>query len=415
MSCIRYVAGAVVLGLLSSVVHAAENDTVAVSLFSVADLVCTGNKSRTADSLSIAGLNAVRRQSLAPVNPEVEAGITRGIADGEENRWSLSLSQKIGPSRSAGSISARALLAGETARYRESVADLRSLSLSAGLNVWAAQEAVIRAREAAADAAVIESLTVLRVRAGRDAESLLLRARADRATASVELLRAESRLTYAHGECRVLWGSAGPTTFSIVLEDGIENMPSTDSLLRAVKDGPLLMRSRAAVDAARAEHSAQRLRTVPDITITGGVEGRAGGEVAGVAGSVAIEVPIFQRNRGGRVAAECAERGAALRYAEEQSRADQRLAALAKELDAMRQMRVVAEQEIVPAAEAFYASTRSAFSAGRADWRDLSDAKMNLRLAQESRVAAVVDHLNVTFEIERLCAVSPVQSSRGKE
>ncbi len=144
--------------------------------------------------------------------------------------------------------------------------------------------------------------------------------RPDQLEIEIEAERAEIEMLRARTDWEQAWSALGamvnnpelrPARLAGSLEDGAEALDQGQLLTVLLRDSPEIKAARAGVERARAVVSRQKAERIPDLFVNGGVgynneilerDGRKTGAEGRI--EVGINIPIFNRNKGGIAAAE---------------------------------------------------------------------------------------------------------------
>ncbi len=222
------------------------------------------------------------------------------------------------------------------------------------------------------------------------------RARAQRARATRELAAARARLA-------ATWGSRTPTFGQAVGELPPPTMPPPLEQLRSsLMETPEITRLEDQIQLQQRVLEFEKSLRIPDLNVSVGRRRfEEIGESAWVA-AIAVPIPIFDRNQGARRAAkfelERARRDAeAVRIA-----LDAELTAAIQRLDAAGQDVTIANQEIVPSANAAFTAVEMGYREGKFGFLDVLDAQRALFDARSLLLASHEEYLLARTGLERL-------------
>jgi cobalt-zinc-cadmium efflux system outer membrane protein len=268
---------------------------------------------------------------------------------------------------------------------------------------WALQERLWRLRDTRRIAAEAVVAAGQRLAAGAAPSVERIRAAGDLTLAEVAVARTAAELSAARRALALHWNRSEADFDSLALpRPSLAPPPALDSARTALARHP--ERALAATDSAlaaahvRMAHAAR----VPDLDARFGVRDlREAGGVGWVAGA-ALQLPLWNSQRGAVDAAEAEwAQAARARFALDRRLESQLRSAierLAASTDAFREL----DERGVPTADAAFAAVRSDYRAGRLSYLDLVAAQ---RAALEARLAAVEGAAEVwraRVELERL-------------
>lgn len=202
--------------------------------------------------------------------------------------------------------------------------------------------------------------------------------------AARDLATAKARLTALLG-----WGES-PPSFEIAPgpapggEIGLADLVETAYAAR-----PDLRAARAEIDAAAARLGWEKARV---LKLTATLEGKEKGDAGVFVGpSGKIEIPIFNRNEGGRARAKAEMEKAAQAYVAARERIRLEVTEAFARLSAARQALALLDTEIVPAAEEAASRARKAYAAGEEPYLFALEAERQLLEARRREALAAAD------------------------
>lgn len=208
------------------------------------------------------------------------------------------------------------------------------------------------------------------------------------ATTSLQTTTASRRAEAAAARLASFWGAAAGEVACLRLDLA----PPAAAPAADARANPLVAIAEAEIEVQRAEVARQRAEATPDVEVAAGVRHLAGpGEVSLVAG-VAVELPLFDRNRGNVRAAEERLFAAQARARVAEQEAAARLARLRADVEVARQRATTLGGETIPAAERAFEALRRAWQGGAASSLDVLDAQRSLVALRLERVDALADY-----------------------
>lgn len=276
--------------------------------------------------------------------------------------------------------------------------------------VIAGQERLKLAEETRRLAQQVVDTVVLRVQAGKVAPIEETRAKVGLSSARIEFEQAQRDLVSARKRLALLWGDTVPQ-FGRALGDLEISVapPDFDLLQQRVMENPLALRALKNVEHRKALLEVEHTRRIPNLTVTAGVVNYAmlGGNTA--IASVAIPLPLFDRNQGNikeayqRVSkAEDEQAALALRLKTELAQSFEAMSAAWHEITILR-------DEILPGARSAFSVTRRGYELGKFGLLEMLDAQRILFQNQLLYVRALANYQRLVNDIERLIA-APLES-----
>jgi len=234
--------------------------------------------------------------------------------------------------------------------------------------------------------------------------------RPDQLEIEIEAERAEIEMLRAQTDWEQAWAALGamvnnpslrPARLAGSLEDAGAALEQEQLLATLLRDSPEVRAARAGVERARAAVARQKAERVPDLFVSGGVgysneilerDGRKTGAEGRI--EVGVNVPVFNRNRGGIAAAE-----AELAIAErELERLQLSLRArLASSFRAYRNARTTVEKyrtQVVPRA-------RQAYEMYLGNFRQMAASYPQVLIAQRTLFQVEVEYARALVELRR--------------
>lgn len=276
--------------------------------------------------------------------------------------------------------------------------------------VIAGQERVKLAEETRRLAQQVVDTVVLRVKAGKVPPIEETRAKVGLSAARIEFEQAQRDLISARKRLALLWDSAMPQFGQALGSLEISIAPPDFQLLQErVMENPLALRALKNIEHRKAMLEVEQTRRIPNLTVNAGVVNYAllGGNTA--IASVAIPLPLFDRNQGNikeahqRVSkAEDEQAAMALRLKTELAQSYEAMSAAWNEIGILR-------DEILPGARSAFDVTRRGYELGKFGLLEMLDAQRILFQNQVLYVRALANYHRLVNDIERLIA-APIES-----
>lgn len=292
----------------------------------------------------------------------------------------------------------------EAARWRR---DASRLQVAAALAVAYAEAEAAQRRYALAEEALELAVADARaalilVEEGREPLLRGIQGESEAAAARAALDEARAERDAAFAELTALAGGQTPLTS---VESSLLDRSPTASVGQAA-DAPAVLALVAERDAAQARVRVETARGRPDVRASVGVRRFEAEDATALTAGVSLQLPLFDRNRGGVSAAEAEVRAAEarLRGARLDADADWRAAAARRDAAASR---VVAADAAVTAATEAYRLTRIGFEAGRLSQLELRSTRSGLVQTRDVAIAARLMRARAEAELARLEGRAP--------
>ncbi len=250
-----------------------------------------------------------------------------------------------------------------------------------------------RAQQAAAD----------RVRAGRDSPVDVLRADVALAESRIERQKAEKALTAARHSLAATWGGHTPV-FEKVEGDFYQTpapRPSAE-MTAAVGDNPDLARWRTEEDKRRAALRLEKARGVPDLTIGGGVRRYEQTDDEALVFSLAVPLPLFDRNQGGVLGATAQLAKARRQFEAARVKTLAALSEATSALAAAYEEVTILHTEVLPKAQTAFEAAQQGYRQGKFDYLHLLDSQRTLFQTQMRYIDAVETYHRSQADVARL-------------
>ncbi|MFN0149251.1 MAG: TolC family protein [bacterium] len=353
-------------------------------------------------------------------NPELSLEVEDVGGTGESQgfkaaQFTLGLGQMIelGGKRGARLAAARRLRDLAAWDYEAKRLEILTRTAAAFIEVLAAQERIALAEEAVRLAEQIETTVDARVNAARSHEAEGSRARIALASARIERDLRQRKLLVARQHLASHWGSTDPRYERV---DGdlsrVSILPPYERLSVRLEQHPNLARWATEATAREAFLRAETAGGRPDLTLGAGVRHRADVDENAAVLSVAMPLPLFNRNQGAIAAAKAAlartedECGAA------RSSAHAALRSAYQSYEAARSEIALVEADVLPDAEEAFQAIRGGYEEGRFSFLEVLDVQHTLAAARAQRLRALAElHLSVV-DIEALIGESIEDAGR---
>lgn len=347
-------------------------------------------------------------QAALRPNPALEIA-SENLGSGQREE-TLSVSQTI---ELGGKRAARMALAARASTVVESEVAAKSAAIYAELKQAFVETLAAQSRYQLAVASQVlaqrSALSIDRqIEAGRLARVASTRARVDVANANLGVARAKSALTRTRMKLAVASGSPHR---SMVADGALEPLPALAPLVELearLETSPLLLVSRHETARRAAEVGVESSRRRGDLTVNAGVRHLSGSDEAVGVLSIAIPLPLTDRNQGSVLRAQsAAEQAASLERATYVSLQAELHDAYSRYANAVATAATVRD-DIVPAAAAALADTERGFSLGKFALADILDTRRTLLEAQLQLVDALAEAHLAEAAVSRVLGLTDV-------
>lgn len=287
--------------------------------------------------------------------------------------------------------------------YQTMRADLILAASVAFVDVLAAQQGQALAEESVTLARAFADTVSRRVAAGKTSPVEETKARVSLLSASVEFDQAKRELAAARQRLSSLWNNPAPRFPSAAGDlERMTDLPNHEQLLQRARGNPDLARWEAEIAQRNAATDAAKARSIPDLTVTGGLSQFSQFNDTAFTIGIAIPIPLFDRNQGGTLEAlrlrdkTLEQKRAAENKVETQlANAGQRLAAVRTEIETLK-------ADILPGAQSALDATRKGYELGKFGFIDVLDAQRTLSQVRTQYLDALARYHRGVREMERL-------------
>lgn len=398
-------AGILAIGSLTPAVRAQDPLTLGMAL----ELAAQGHPGLAAAGAGVQAAEARVRQARLIPNPEVEIGISEYDRNGsgfDASELEVALSQRIelGGKR-AGRMRLAQAERGLSGWEQESTRlDVLAETKRRFVAVVAAQARVALSEATEQAAGQIAFAVGERVKAGKEppmqstkAQAELELARLQRSTEQEMLAAARSRLTAMWGEAPTPFERADDASFGSLMTP-----PDIADLRARLSATPEWQRWDDEARLGEAAITAADAGRIPDIDVTVGIQRFEEDASDALLFSLALPLPLFDRNQGNRAAAD---------YERERIRHAHQVAILELQAEltdtharletAYARAKTLGEK-VVPAMENAFVAAQEGYRQGKFDFLDMLDAQRTLFEARASLTDATETYHHARIDIERL-------------
>ena len=282
-------------------------------------------------------------------------------------------------------------------------------------NVIVSQEQVRLTEELLVVAESFAGTVRARVEAGKVSPVEEIRARATVARVRVEVAKASRGLAAARVRLVTAWGSSEPRFTRALGQLPIPAAPPPLDILEGMlAETPEMARLTEEVERQKQVIKLEKARGVPDLTLTAGPRHfRETGSWAWV-GGFSLPLPIFDRNQGGRRAAEFELERTRSEVAAERAALESRLAQGLERLRAIGEEASSYQKEIVPANTEAFEAMSFGFREGKFGFLEVLDAQRSLFEARLLHLDSLRRYATARTQLERMIGHLPGFSNGHK-
>lgn len=284
-------------------------------------------------------------------------------------------------------------------------ADILTRLAQAFIDVLAAQQRTTMTENNFNLATQFSDAVSKRVQAGKVSPVEATKATVGYASARIELEQARRDFTIAKKQLASFWTSAEPQFSQAVGDlDTLVTLPSLDALTERLRANPLLLQREKSISERQALVAFEKSRRTPDVIVSAGVKRIEQTQDNTLVLSVAIPIPLFDRNQGN-----LQEAFQRLAKAEDEKQvvALGLSSALVQTHEALRtaesQIRLL-RADILPAAQSAFDAANKGYELGKFGFLDVLDAQRTLFQNRALYLRALVDYQRLVAELERIIA-----------
>ncbi|PNU20469.1 TolC family protein [Geothermobacter hydrogeniphilus] len=283
--------------------------------------------------------------------------------------------------------------------------DVFTAATKAYIEVVAAQQRVAQAEVLAELADAVRRAVRERVEAGKVSPLELTRAGVEYSAARLNSAKARRTLEAARKTLVSFWGATrakfGKASGDLKVAPGL---PPFEQLLRTIDNNPDLARWQTELEQRRSERRLADAGAVPDLTVMVGVRNfQDTGDNALVA-ELAIPLPLFDRNQGGRKQATASYYRARHQRQEAKNRIEAALSVAYQQLRSAHDELRVLKKELLPGAEQAFEAANFGYREGKFGFLQVVDAQRTLFEVRGQYVDALANYNTARADIERLIA-----------
>lgn len=285
--------------------------------------------------------------------------------------------------------------------------DLIAQVANAFTEVLATQEQFRLAEETQHLAQTVVNTVAKRVQAGQAPPIEETKVEVVLSATQVAFSQAQRDLSVARSRLGQLWGNSSPQFVKSVGNlESLISVPSLEALtVRALKN-PMALRALKNLEQRKSLLEVEKSRRIPNLTVSAGAVHHAaiGGTTAVV--SVAVPLPLFNRNQGNIKEAQQRIYKAADEQAVTELRIKTDLAQAYETLTAAQTEVNMLSSKILPGAARAFGVTKKGYEMGKFGFLELLDAQRTLFQNQILYIRALANYQRLVNEIERLIAGS---------
>ncbi len=287
--------------------------------------------------------------------------------------------------------------------YEAKRIDVATRVSQAFIDVLGAQQQLALMEETVQLAEQVAKIVSERVKAGKVSPVEETKANVALSSTRIELERARREWDASRKRLAATWGSTAPLFARGQGDLGpVSTIPSLPQLARHLSRNPDLARWAAEISQRQTLVDMEKLRAIPDITMTGGVRRyNTSGDNVFVVG-LSIPLPLFNRNQGGTEEA----RFRLTRAEEERRAAEVRVATLLAEahgaLSTAYGEVTSLEETVLPGAKTAFEAVNEGYRLGKFSLLDVLDAQRTFFGSRSQLLRALTDYHQAVADVERL-------------
>jgi cobalt-zinc-cadmium efflux system outer membrane protein len=375
----------------------------ALTLAAALELAEQSSPELAAARRELAAVDALIDQARIRPNPILSATYDEIGSDAPVTELALSQEIELGGKRSARIEAAERARDVATADFEGTRMRLRSEVTAAFFDVLTAQERLALAQTSAELAQRAANAAARRVAAGKVSPVEETRAQVAAAGVQVELTQAEAALELARRQLSAIWGNSEPR-FARAAEAAqmLPTAPALADLYERLTDSALLARARLETERRRATLELERAQRVPNLTVSAGAQHSEAFDSTQAVVSVAIPLPLFDRNQGNIGAAQQRLYQAQDEQAAAEVRLKRELAQAHALLTAASRQAQTLRENVLPGAQRAFEAATKGFELGKFDFLDVLDAQRTLLQARTQYLGALAQGTQAGAELARI-------------
>jgi cobalt-zinc-cadmium efflux system outer membrane protein len=289
--------------------------------------------------------------------------------------------------------------------YQSKRLDVLARTSRAFVDLLAAQQRLAFAEEVFQLGTRTLDAVLQRITAGRESPVEETKARVALAALRLDVERARRDIDGARKRLAANWSSNAPVFLRAEgrLDETVD-IPSLESLRERTTANPDLSRWSTEIQLRESDVALERSKAIPDVTVSAGVRRFEETDDQAFLVGVAIPLPVFNRNQGGRLEAGFKLNRAYGDRRATQVRIDADLAAAHNALLLANDELTALRAEVIPGAERSFEAAQQAYRLGRSGFLDVLDAQRTLLEARSRLIDALAEYQRAVVDIERLTA-----------
>lgn len=347
--------------------------------------------------------------SLWP-NPELEVEVEEVGGTGERSGFrgaetTIQLSQFIELGDKRGRRMRLTSLENEVSRwdYEAKRLEVFTLVVKVFVETLAAQERLGLAEDMLRLSEELVGTVSQRVEAGKDSPLERTKAAVVLANTRIRHQQAMRNLEFARRQLAATWAGTAPRFEKV--EGRLEPVwpvPEVDDLKDLIAENPDIVRSALAVDKQQAALELEKAKTIPDITLSGGIQRFEEADDNAVVFGLSVPLPTSDRNQGGRLEAAYNLARAKEEYRAARARIQTELADACRSASNAYTEAVELDRNVLQSAEKVFEASKEGYSQGKLDYLNLLDAQRTLFEARVRFIDALVSYHTARADVERL-------------
>lgn len=381
----------------------AVESAAALTLAGALDLAAEASPELAAARRELAAVESLIGQARVYPNPVLSA-TQEDIGSGSPvTEFALSQEIELGGKRSARIEAAERAQDVAAADFEATRARLRSEVMAAFFDVLTAQERVELAQAAVELAQRAQSAAGRRVAAGKVSPVEETRAQVAAAAVQIEFMQAETSLELARRRLAAIWGNPQPRfTRAAETAQMLPSLPALSSLQARLKDSALLARARLETERRRAVLDLERTRQIPNVTVSAGAQRSDAFDSTRGMVSIAVPLPLFDRNQGNIGAAQQRLYQALDQQAAAEIRLQRELVQAHAQLGTARRQAQSFRDDILPGAQRAFEVATKGFELGKFSFLDVLDAQRTLLQARTQYLGTLAQADQASAELQRI-------------
>jgi cobalt-zinc-cadmium efflux system outer membrane protein len=197
--------------------------------------------------------------------------------------------------------------------------------------------------------------------------------------------------------------------------EALNSVPSAEDIRKLLSSNPDIARWVKETEQRTAALELEKAKTIPDLTVSGGVRHFSDKNDSAFVFGVSIPIPLFDRNQGGMKEAKYRLAKAREESRAAEAKAGSSLAESYQSLAFSNEQAMTLKNQVLPAAEHSFAAAGEGYREGKFDFLEFLDAQRTLFEARRKYLESIISYHKAKADVERLIGESVENINKTQE